>query len=201
MAVRGVIEITKVEQNAGSEIVFLCFYVRFCTRVDKKKKKKKWEKRRERENAVVPFHCSISGCWKATQRVLQEKHRERERKKNSNRDVCICTERGWNNERQREERHSERGCTKETCGWRLLSFSSHCSPFVFFFFFFLLLSFIYLLYLIVPFPNFTLQIPLLTLTKVDAVVIHLANLPQIVYKEHGVSLRYLSLTWYVIFTK
>ena len=60
MAVRDVIEITKVEQNAGSEIVFLCFHVRFCTRVDKKKKKRK--KRRERENAVVPFHCSISGC-------------------------------------------------------------------------------------------------------------------------------------------
>ena len=64
MAVRDVIEITKVEQNAGSEIVFLCFHVRFCTRVDKKKKKKKkkGKKRRERENAVVPFHCSISGC-------------------------------------------------------------------------------------------------------------------------------------------
>lgn len=39
------------------------------------------------------------------------------------------------------------------------------------------------LYLIVPFPNFTLQIPLLTLTKVDAVVIHLANLLQLHYKE------------------
>lgn len=41
------------------------------------------------------------------------------------------------------------------------------------------------LYLVVPFPNFTLQIPLLTLTKVDAVVIHLANLLQLHYKEYG----------------
>jgi len=47
------------------------------------------------------------------------------------------------------------------------------------------------LYLVVPFPNFTLQIPLLTLTKVDAVVIHLANLLQLHYKEHGESLRNL----------
>lgn len=45
------------------------------------------------------------------------------------------------------------------------------------------------LYLVVPFPNFTLQIPLLTLTKVDAVVIHLANLLQLHYKEDGESLR------------
>lgn len=44
------------------------------------------------------------------------------------------------------------------------------------------------LYLVVPFPNFTLQIPLLTLTKVDAVVIHLANLLQLHYKEYGESL-------------
>lgn len=47
------------------------------------------------------------------------------------------------------------------------------------------------LYLVVPFPNFTLQIPLLTLTKVDAVVIHLANLLQFHYKEYGESLRNL----------
>lgn len=47
------------------------------------------------------------------------------------------------------------------------------------------------LYLVVPFPNFTLQIPLLTLTKVDAVVIHLANLLQLHYKEYGESLRNL----------
>lgn len=65
----------------------------------------------------------------------------------------------------------------------------------------LLLSFIYLLYLIVPFPNFTLQIPLLTLTKVDAVVIHLANLLQIVYKEHGVSSQISSTRDNVTFAK
>lgn len=47
------------------------------------------------------------------------------------------------------------------------------------------------LYLVVPFPYFTLQIPLLTLTKVDAVVIHLANLLQLHYKEYGESLRNL----------
>lgn len=51
--------------------------------------------------------------------------------------------------------------------------------------------FLLFLYLVVPFPNFTLQIPLLTLTKVDAVVIHLANLLQLHYKEYGQSLRNL----------
>ena len=56
MAVRDVIEITKVEQNAGSEIVFLCFHVRFCTRVDKKKKKKEKKKRaRERSRSFSLF--------------------------------------------------------------------------------------------------------------------------------------------------
>jgi len=56
------------------------------------------------------------------------------------------------------------------------------------------------LYLVVPFPNFTLQIPLLTLTKVDAVVIHLANLLQLHYKEDGESLRNFWFPRYVCFS-
>lgn len=92
--------------------------------------------------------------------------------------IVWYTRRGRGGVRQRERKWS-----KETCDLGGCSLSPRivrrCRCFSLF------------LYLVVPFPNFTLQIPLLTLTKVDAVVIHLANLLQLHYKEYGESLRNL----------
>lgn len=169
-------------------------------------------------SSEVPPRVSIMGtfpigsrsgadfCVRAPQVCVfcQEKHRERE---NNNRKRNVCTERGMGGEREttRRERtvgeeglmplssgireggggnrQREKKWSKETCDLGGCSLSPRivrrCRCFSLF------------LYLVVPFPNFTLQIPLLTLTKVDAVVIHLANLLQFHYKEYGESLRNL----------
>lgn len=135
--------------------------------------------------------------------VFSKKNIVKERTTNRKRNVYI-QKRGWA-AKQREERDGsgkggrrlvtplyfvwyvwiggDGNDQKRRASRRLLSFSSHCSPFS--------LCFSLFLYLVVPFSNFTLQIPLLTLTKVDAVVIHLANLLQLHYKEYGESLRNL----------
>lgn len=143
---------------------------------------------------------------------FKKKHRERERTTIERETYMYRTGDVWSeNERQREERDRAQGGggrgrkgntlvwymgadrgggrSKETCDLMVALFLLALFAVVAAFFLFFFLSLF--LYLVVPFPNFTLQIPLLTLTKVDAVVIHLANPLQLHYKEYGESLRNL----------
>lgn len=159
---------------------------------------KDFSTRLHRDNFFDCFHV-LERTRAARECVFyQEKHRERE---NNNRKRNVCTERGMGEERETTRRERS-GWEKNDTPYRLIYAgnlrrkwskrnvrSGGCS-----------LSprivrrcrcFSLFLYLVVPFPNFTLQIPLLTLTKVDAVVIHLANLLQFHYKEYGESLRNL----------
>ena len=143
MAVRDVIEITKVEQNAGSEIVFLCFHVRFCTRVDKKKKKKKKKEKKEESERTQSFLFIVRFLVvEKPLNVFSKRNIVKEREKRTQIETYVYVQKEGGTTRDNAKRDIQRGVAQKKRAAGGCSLSPRIVHRLFFFLFFFFCCFL-----------------------------------------------------------